>query len=166
MSSSELNVDISENNNVIEAIEENPSPATKAFIAQTKSAAEFTYYRSKFEEIISKGSAETQNQEYVESLKTNFTGFDLYRTQFVLFCYCYEYLFVCDVHFKQSCHEKGYELQREGSKNIYYALICSSAYGSGSRRRILWNAFVPEEKFNLSGSGNCCGSAGVFCGAY
>ena len=66
----------------LEAIEENPSPATKAFIAQTKSAAEFTYYRSKFEEIISKGSAETQNQEYVESLKTNFTGFDLYRTHF------------------------------------------------------------------------------------
>ena len=66
----------------LEAIEENPSPATKAFIAQTKSAAEFTYYRSKFEEIISKGSAETQNQDYVESLKTNFTGFDLYRTHF------------------------------------------------------------------------------------
>lgn len=66
----------------LESIEENPSPATKAFIAQTKSAAEFTYYRSKFEEIISKGSQETQNQEYVESLKTNFTGFDLYRTHF------------------------------------------------------------------------------------
>lgn len=66
----------------LEAIEENPSPSTREFIAQTKAAAEFTYYRSKFEEIITKGSAETQNQNYISSLRTNFTGFELYRTHF------------------------------------------------------------------------------------
>ena len=38
----------------LEAIEENPSEATREFIAQTKAAAEFTYFRSKFEEIIAK----------------------------------------------------------------------------------------------------------------
>ena len=36
----------------LEAIEENPSESTREFIAQTKAAAEFTYYRSKFEEIM------------------------------------------------------------------------------------------------------------------
>ena len=66
----------------LEAIEENPSEATREFIAQTKAAAEFTYFRSKFEEIITKGSEETQNQDYVASLKTNYTGFELYRTHF------------------------------------------------------------------------------------
>jgi len=66
----------------LEAIEKNPSESTREFIAQTKAAAEFTYYRSKFEEIITKGSLENQNREYIASLKTNYTGFDLYRTHF------------------------------------------------------------------------------------
>lgn len=66
----------------LEAIEENPSESTREFIAQTKAAAEFTYYRSKFEEIISKGSVETTNKDYISSLRTNFSGFELYRSHF------------------------------------------------------------------------------------
>ena len=66
----------------LEAIEENPSESTREFIAQTKAAAEFTYYRSKFEEIIFKGSVETTNKEYISSLRTNFSGFELYRSHF------------------------------------------------------------------------------------
>ena len=131
----------------LEAIEENPSPATKAFIAQTKSAAEFTYYRSKFEEIISKGSAETQNQDYVESLKTNFTGFDLYRTHFHQAGYDEE--FVESVELKISEISKmiaNYEAIESKLNIAYKNLITALDMGNIPQSLKLYNSFESAMK--------------------
>ena len=39
----------------LESLEKNPNAATQAFIADTKAAAQFTYYRAKFDEILTVG---------------------------------------------------------------------------------------------------------------
>lgn len=66
----------------VEALEKNPSASTKAFIAQTKAAAEFTFFRSQFETMMAEGSEHTKNQRYYESLLKNQEGFALYRENF------------------------------------------------------------------------------------
>lgn len=66
----------------LEAMEKNPTAATRRFIAETRAASEFTFFKYKFEELIEKGSEETQNGQYIASLRTNYEGFQLYRTTF------------------------------------------------------------------------------------
>jgi len=66
----------------LESIEENPSEATKEFIEQTKAAAEFTLFKAQFDNLMAQGASFTDEKKYLESLKTNFQGFDLYRTHF------------------------------------------------------------------------------------
>ena len=131
----------------LESIEENPSPATKAFIAQTKSAAEFTYYRSKFEEIISKGSQETQNQEYVESLKTNFTGFDLYRTHFHEAGYAEEFVESVELRIAEISNMIANYEAIESKLNIAYKnLITSLDTGNIPQSLKFYNSFESAMK--------------------
>ena len=66
----------------LEGMEKNPTESTKKFIAETRIAAEFTYNRAKFEELIEQGSAETRQGNYSASLHTNYSGFDLYNVTF------------------------------------------------------------------------------------
>lgn len=66
----------------LESMEKNPSAATKNFIAQAKSAAQFTYFRSLFEKLITRGAEETLAGVYGASLSTNQEGFDLYNDDF------------------------------------------------------------------------------------
>lgn len=66
----------------LEAMEKNPSAATKNFIAQAKNAAQFTYFRSLFEKLITRGAEETIAGVYGDSLSTNEEGFELYNENF------------------------------------------------------------------------------------
>lgn len=66
----------------LEGMEKNSTESTKKFIADTRVAAEFTYNRAKFEELIEKGSAETRQGNYAASLRTNYSGFELYNVTF------------------------------------------------------------------------------------
>lgn len=129
----------------LEAIEENPSEATRKFIAQTKAAAEFTYYRSKFEEIISKGSLETQNEQYLESLKTNYTGFELYRTHFHQAGYDQEFVDSVENRLAEIDEMiKNYETIASGLEIAYKNLITSLDIGNAEQSLSFYTKF--EEK--------------------
>ena len=66
----------------LESMEKNPSASTRNFIAQAKSAAQFTYFRSLFEKLITRGAEETIAGVYGASLSTNEEGFELYNDDF------------------------------------------------------------------------------------
>ena len=66
----------------LEAMEKNPTESTKKFIRDTRYAAEFTFFKHKFEELLERGRDETLEGNYIASMNTNSSGFELYRTTF------------------------------------------------------------------------------------
>jgi hypothetical protein len=66
----------------MESLEKNPNAATQNFIAETKAAAQFTYYRAKFDEIMTTGNSLIDQGSYVEAAKKFSEGFALYKQEF------------------------------------------------------------------------------------
>ncbi len=66
----------------LESLEKNPNLATQDFIAQTKSAAQFTYYRAKFDEIMSEGNALIDSASYLSAARVFTTGYPFYKAEF------------------------------------------------------------------------------------
>ncbi len=66
----------------IESMEANPSTAARNFIEQTKIAAQFTFYRAMFEQILQEGVALASEQKYTDSIDVYYSGFSLYRDDF------------------------------------------------------------------------------------
>ncbi len=66
----------------LESLEKNPSQASVDFIKQTKAAAQFTYFRSLFDELMLKGSNQIAEGNYTEAVQTFYSGLDLYQEDF------------------------------------------------------------------------------------
>ncbi len=66
----------------LEALEKNPSRSSVDFIKQTKSAAQFTYFRAQFDELMAKGSGEIEEERYADAVMTFYSGLTLYRDDF------------------------------------------------------------------------------------
>lgn len=66
----------------LEQMEKNPSPATQRFIKQAKSAAQFTYFRAQFNNIIKQGSQENAENQYAKAIQTFYSGMYLYQENF------------------------------------------------------------------------------------
>lgn len=66
----------------LESLEKNPNPSTQAFIAEIKSAAQFTYYRAKFDEIMNDGNSLIDQGLYVEAARKFSEGYTFYKTEF------------------------------------------------------------------------------------
>lgn len=66
----------------LQTLEKRPSPATLAFIAEAKSAAQFTYYRAIFNRLMSEGSELVAKQKYFQAVETFHKGFELYQFDF------------------------------------------------------------------------------------
>jgi len=66
----------------LEKMEINANESTRNFIKQTKSAAQFTYYKYIFDEIMNKGKNKFQQKLYSESVAQYVEGFELYKEEF------------------------------------------------------------------------------------
>ncbi len=66
----------------LQALEKRPSAQALAFIAQAKSAAQFTYYRAIFNRIMSEGSVLVASQKYPQAVSKFHEGFTLYQFDF------------------------------------------------------------------------------------
>ncbi len=66
----------------LEALEKNPNASTQNFIAETKAAAQFTYYRARFDEIMTTGDGQIDAGQYVAAAKTFQEGFAIYKAEF------------------------------------------------------------------------------------
>ena len=66
----------------IENFANDPSDSEKAFIADVKSAANFTYHRAMFDRIMEDGSRLLTQQRFAESAKRFSEGLSLYRSDF------------------------------------------------------------------------------------
>ncbi len=75
----------------LEALEKNPSQASVDFIKQTKAAAQFTYFRSLFDEIMLKGSNEITEGTYANAVQTFYSGLNLYQEDFFEYNYGKDY---------------------------------------------------------------------------
>ena len=66
----------------MESLEKNPNQATSNFILDTKSAAQFTYYRAKFDEIMQQGDTFIDQGKYIEAARKFSEGFVFYKQEF------------------------------------------------------------------------------------
>ncbi|NLM01681.1 MAG: hypothetical protein GX220_09560 [Treponema sp.] len=66
----------------LEEMEKNPNKITKAFLRQVKSAAQFTYYKAQFEQIMQDGKNLLVKKKYLESAKKFQEGFSLYQEEY------------------------------------------------------------------------------------
>lgn len=66
----------------LEALEKNPSQSSVDFIKQTKAAAQFTYFRSLFDELMAKGSSEVSEGRYTDAVETFYSGLTLYQEDY------------------------------------------------------------------------------------
>lgn len=66
----------------LESLEKNPGNIQQSFLKQAKSAAQFTYFRTLFSNIMKDASKQVSEEKYVEATKTYLSGFDLYREDF------------------------------------------------------------------------------------
>jgi hypothetical protein len=66
----------------LESLEKNPNLATQNFIIDTKAAAQFTYYRSKFEQLMNDGNAFIDAGAYVDAMRKFQEGFTFYKAEF------------------------------------------------------------------------------------
>jgi len=66
----------------LESMEPNPNPNTTQFIRDTKAAAQFTFYRAKFEEIMTGGAALIDNGRYIEAARLFTTGYVVYKAEY------------------------------------------------------------------------------------
>jgi len=66
----------------LETLEKNPNQATRDFILGTKSAAQFTFYRAKFDEIMTEGDALIDQARYVEAARKFTEGYIFYKQEF------------------------------------------------------------------------------------
>lgn len=66
----------------MESLEKNPNQATRNFILGTKEAAQFTYYRAKFDEIMLMGDAFIDNGQYVEAARKFTEGYVFYKQEY------------------------------------------------------------------------------------
>jgi hypothetical protein len=66
----------------LEGLEKNPNQATQEFIVNTKDAAQFTYYRAKFDEIMTTGDALIDQGQYVEASRKFTEGYVFYKQEF------------------------------------------------------------------------------------
>jgi hypothetical protein len=66
----------------LESLEKNPNASTQKFIVDTKAAAQFTYYRARFDEIMKTGDAQIDSAQYAEAAKTFQEGFVFYKQEF------------------------------------------------------------------------------------
>lgn len=66
----------------MESMEKNPNQATRDFIVGTKSAAQFTYYRAKFDEIMISGAELIDKGLYVEAARKFTEGYFFYKQDF------------------------------------------------------------------------------------
>lgn len=68
--------------NYLESLEKNPNKSTSEFITQTKSAAQFTYYRAKFDEIMNEGDLLIDQGLYVDAARKFTEGYVFYKNEF------------------------------------------------------------------------------------
>jgi tetratricopeptide (TPR) repeat protein len=66
----------------MESLEKNPNQATLDFILGTKAAAQFTYYRAKFDEIMTAGDAMIDMGLYADASRKFTEGFVFYKQEF------------------------------------------------------------------------------------
>lgn len=66
----------------LESLEKNPNASTQAFIADTKAAAQFTYYRAKFDEILTVGDSLIDSGSYVAAVNKFVEGYVFYKQEF------------------------------------------------------------------------------------
>jgi hypothetical protein len=66
----------------LETMEKNPNQTTQDFIAETKEAAQFTYYRAKFDEIMRDGNALIDQRRFVDAARKFTEGYGFYKTEF------------------------------------------------------------------------------------
>ncbi len=66
----------------LETLEKNPNEATQEFITETKAAAQFTYYRAKFDDIMTRGNRLIDEGRYVEAARTFTEGYSFYKNEF------------------------------------------------------------------------------------
>lgn len=66
----------------MESLEKNPNAATRNFILETKAAAQFTYYRAKFDEIMTTGDGLIDSGSYVEAARKFTEGYVFYKQEF------------------------------------------------------------------------------------
>ena len=63
-------------------LEKNPSSLYINFIQETKTAAQFTYYRAVFDDIMTRGEEEVQAERYSDAIGIFYSGLDLYQKEF------------------------------------------------------------------------------------
>ncbi len=66
----------------LESLEKNPNQATRDFILGTKAAAQFTYYRAKFDEIMTVGDELIDQGLFVEATRKFNEGYIFYKQEF------------------------------------------------------------------------------------
>lgn len=66
----------------LESLEKNPNKSTQDFIAETKAAAQFTYYRAKFDEIMNEGNLLIDQGRYTEAARKFTEGYVFYKNEF------------------------------------------------------------------------------------
>jgi tetratricopeptide (TPR) repeat protein len=66
----------------LEGLEKNPNKPTQDFIVSTKEASQFTYYRAKFEEIMTAGDRLIDEGRYVEASRKFTEGYVLYKPEY------------------------------------------------------------------------------------
>lgn len=66
----------------LESLEKNPNEATRQFIEGTKSAAQFTFYRARFNEIMDGGNALIDAGRYLDAARTFTQGYVFYKEDF------------------------------------------------------------------------------------
>lgn len=66
----------------MESLEKNPNKSTQNFILDTKAAAQFTYYRAKFDQIMNDGNALIDKALYVEAARKFTEGYVFYKNEF------------------------------------------------------------------------------------
>lgn len=66
----------------METLEKNPNQATRDFIAGTKAAAQFTYYRARFDEIMNEANQLIDAREWARAPAVFNEGFSFYKTDF------------------------------------------------------------------------------------
>lgn len=66
----------------LETLEKNPNAASQEFIAGTKAAAQFTYYRARFDEIMSQGNMLIDSSQWNAGARNYTEGFAFYKQEF------------------------------------------------------------------------------------
>ncbi|MGP1588231.1 MAG: hypothetical protein ACTTHG_07825 [Treponemataceae bacterium] len=84
-STQELNENYQKQLNIIaelESMEKNPTATTEKFIRQAKTAAQFTLYKAKYNEIMATGSKLTIEHNFDKAIQVFYSGLDLYQKEF------------------------------------------------------------------------------------